>query len=533
VTAIEKAAPVRLGRFVLYGVIVTVVGTFAWTLSSRLKRERNAAILQVTNGHGRNTQPDLSPDGTRVTFVSDRGGHLNIWTARIDGSLGKNLTRDQGSNEAPAWSPDGIWIAYQATRDGGGPRIFIMNSSGTADRAVSPGIGMRPKWSPDGKQLAYQGKDGIYVLDLAKGSERRFADGSTCREPVWSPDGKSLLYACEMQLFLDAHPITFSTGMGAHAPTWSPDGERIAFTGVIGKSSALFMMKRDGTEVSRLAEIAGNQANPSWSRDGQRIYFDNDGNGNNEVYSLPVPPRTGRRLTNTASDDRDPALAPVGDQLAFTRDRDIFVQDLHTGQLRNLTNNPAADEHAAWSPDGGRIAFDSDRAGPRKIFVMSSDGSDVRAAGNAEAVQPAWSPDGMELAVAAAGQLMIVRVEDGSSGLMAPDHRGAGWPAWSQDGEWIAFSSSHRIFVVPSHGGEVHEVTRGDHPSWKRDGSIGFQCDCGSGVQIFLVRRDGSELRALTASMPVNQSPSFSKDGLRLFFSSNRDGHFGLYEIYN
>jgi Tol biopolymer transport system component len=60
------------------------------------------------------------------------------------------------------------------------------------------------------------------------------------------------------------------------------------------------------------------------------------------------------------------------------------------GHLR-LTERAGPDTGPAWSADGTRIAFISNRDGPRDVYTMASDGSDVRrVTTDAGALQPAW-----------------------------------------------------------------------------------------------------------------------------------------------
>jgi len=531
-------------------VAIIVFGLAALGFYTRLKREREASTLQLTYDRAQDTQPDISPDGKRVVFVSNRGGHANIWIMRSDGGEPKNLTHDQGDNDSPSWSPDGKRIAFQSTRLDGRMRIFLMNADGTGQHMVGPNPGTRAAWSPDGKRIAYQATresmSGIYVLDIADGSERRLtAPGTRCFDPAWSQDGRKIVHARESkpsasQLFLmdtdggNVQQLTHSAFLTAGAPAWSPDGARIAFNGSFGKHRAIFLMKIDGAEISRLTAAEGDQGEASWSRDGRRIFFESDAAGNSDIFSMPVPPGSGRRLTFDVGEDQDPSASPTGGQIVFSSNRtgrpDIFVQDLGTGQVHNLTNNPADDEHPAWSPDGTRIAFDSTRTGRKQVLVMNADGSDARqvTSGDGDASEPAWSPDSADLVVSA-GPLLVVHLSDGSIREIVPRELGAQWPACSPDGKWIAFSDAGHVFVLPSRGGTIRSLTDGSHPAWRPDGDLAFE----RGAQIFGIRVDGTNVRALTSSRSRNISPSFSKDGFRLFFSSNRDGNFQIYEIYN
>src|SRR5260370_4243509 len=120
--------PLVAGLIALVSVIVFALAALGFY--TRLKREREGSTWQLTYDRAQDTQPDLSPDGKRVVFVSNRGGRPNIWSMRVDGGDPKNLTHDQGDNDSPAWSPDGRQIAFQSSRIDGLIRIFLMNADG-------------------------------------------------------------------------------------------------------------------------------------------------------------------------------------------------------------------------------------------------------------------------------------------------------------------------------------------------------------------------------------------------------------------
>ena len=106
---------------------------------------------QLTFDRADDSEPDISPDGRSVAFVSNRQGPRNIWVMRADGSNPRNLTAGSGQDASPAWSPDGRRIAFQRTRGTDPNLIVIMNADGSGQRAVSPRPGTRPAWSPDGR----------------------------------------------------------------------------------------------------------------------------------------------------------------------------------------------------------------------------------------------------------------------------------------------------------------------------------------------------------------------------------------------
>src|SRR5262249_40719279 len=67
----------------------------------------------IAAASGRNEGPQLSPDGRRLVFMSDRSGSLEIWVSNRDGSSAVQLTSLRGCG-TPRWSPDGLWIAFDS-----------------------------------------------------------------------------------------------------------------------------------------------------------------------------------------------------------------------------------------------------------------------------------------------------------------------------------------------------------------------------------------------------------------------------------
>ena len=133
-----------------------------------------------------NLYPQLSPDGTRVAYVSTQSGSHELWLASSDGSNRRQLT-DFGSESqahtrgtsvrAPRWAPDGQRLVFAAHR-GGRVDVFVLSvdtgalTALTADEAVE----VAPSWSADSRRVAYSVRDGVrsnlWTRD-ASGSARR------------------------------------------------------------------------------------------------------------------------------------------------------------------------------------------------------------------------------------------------------------------------------------------------------------------------------------------------------------------------
>lgn len=102
-----------------------------------------------TNGDGEpgdDAMPEYSPDGSRIAFVSDRGGSHQIWTMAADGSDLRQVTRHAGrSAYFPRWSPDGRSLAYMTARDGDGA-VRLWTRALDAPRPRQIGSGAEADW---------------------------------------------------------------------------------------------------------------------------------------------------------------------------------------------------------------------------------------------------------------------------------------------------------------------------------------------------------------------------------------------------
>ena len=128
-------------------------------------------------------------------------------------------------------------------------------------------------------------------------------------------------------------------------------------------------------------------------------------------------------------------------------------------------------------------------------------------------------------------------------------------PSWSPDGKRIAFMSdrdehfdipgglpNYEIYVMDADGGNQQNLTNDPDndsvPSWSPDGKrIAFTSDRDGNYEVYLMEVDGNNQRRLTDNDFFDIAPSWSPDGKRIAFMSRRDGHFigegGLtYEIY-
>src|SRR5206468_4019604 len=148
--------------------------------------------------------------------------------------------------------------------------------------------------------------------------------------------------------------------------------------------------------------------NADWSSDNSAIVYQNQtGRDKPDIFIYSLKTGKSINITKNPSFDADPSFSPDGKQVVFVSLRDgnaeIYLMNSDGTDVRRLTNDPAWDSHPIFSPDGTQISFDSDRDNESSdIYLMRNDGSDVRRLvdwkTNENAEDGCWSPDGTKIA---------------------------------------------------------------------------------------------------------------------------------------
>jgi Tol biopolymer transport system component len=221
-----------------------------WLLSLEAGESR-----QLTAGPARDTNPQWSPDGKQIAFLSTRGEKPQIYLIPVDGGEARALTSmKQGVGSGPVWSPDGTKIAFESQRDGN-KEIYVMDANGNHQVNLTrhEAGDDDPIWAPDSQRLVFvSNRDGnkeIYVIDI---------DGSHLRNLTVNPNANDLW------------------------PIWSSRGSSILFISDRFGSWDLFEMDHVGKGQKRLTSTSAVEDNQKWSPDQKQIIFVSDQDGDNE-----------------------------------------------------------------------------------------------------------------------------------------------------------------------------------------------------------------------------------------------------------
>ena len=219
-----------------------------------------------------------------------------------------------------------------------------------------------------------------------------------------------------------------------------------------------------------------------------------------------------QKLTDMPGQEVFPSLSPDGQRLIFASPQqgnwDIFVQVVGEHRATNLTpDSPSFDIQPVYSPDGQRIAFRSNRDGGG-VFLMNSDGSNVTKLTEAGS-NPAWSPDGREVAFA----------DD---------------LTWDYEARSTYPSASHLSAVdIVTHARRLITEHDAVQPNWSPHGwRLAFWGEQRGGHRdIWTVASTGGEPIPVTDDAYIDWNPIWSTDGEQLYFLSNRGGEMNLWRV--
>lgn len=232
------------GKIVYYGDSVRFNGKRQLVLIEPPASLGADRVTRILTSDANDYNPMVSPDGTKLAFVSDRGGNPELYLLdllpRFNGmntpaadALPTRLTETVDcSNQYPQWLPNGSGIVYESNCVDGTFEIF----RGTLDYGqgqVNAGKGHTfsfahatqlttndthdryPRVSPDGTQIAFTAqRDGnaeVYVMNSNGGQPQRITDDvASDQAPTWSPDGASIVWSSNREgnfdLFITANP---------------------------------------------------------------------------------------------------------------------------------------------------------------------------------------------------------------------------------------------------------------------------------------------------------------------------------------
>ena len=227
--------------------------------------------------------PDVSPDGTKVLYVSNPHGPFQVWMMDADGSGQHRVVKDAGHDAfVPRWSPDGTQLLFtRCSFPFGFLECTIATAAvdGTGLRDLTSGhwFDFSAAYSPDGNTVAFAGDRGgfvsaIFRIPAAGGQPHRVTPADIeAFAPDYRPDGRRILFGNNADRphtdFFTMTPsggnvmqlTEFAPGTQGGFARYSPDGKRIVFDYVDDTTDWLAVMNTDGSGFTKLVEVGGTE----------------------------------------------------------------------------------------------------------------------------------------------------------------------------------------------------------------------------------------------------------------------------------
>ena len=377
----------------------------------------------LTQDFAWNIHPAISPDGSKIAFISDRDGLSNVWIMDIDGTNLKQVTTEkQYLIHAPKWSPDSQYIVVtkgiMSSRSIPAGEIWLYHHTGGSGVAIKERENGKveqqniadPAFSPSGQYI-------YYTQDISPGSQFEYN-----RDPL-----KSIFAIIRYDRETGKEERYISGTGGAVVPTPSPDGKYVAFIKRVKNKTVLFLkdiatgleepiffdLERDmqegfGTE--------GYFAYFDWMPNSEAIVFWTGGKfhslniSSKALTTLNVEVETTVNYADALRFKVDVAPAefaikaarwaqksPDGKSVLFQALGKLYLHDIKSGKALRLTKQDDHDEYyPRYSNDGKSIVYttwnDQDLGSIRVVSARGGNGKVVSTAPG-HYIEPSFSND--------------------------------------------------------------------------------------------------------------------------------------------
>ncbi|MBK9283368.1 MAG: PD40 domain-containing protein [Sphingobacteriaceae bacterium] len=491
----------------------TIVFTYKGDIYKVSAAGGEAVPLTLNDAH--DYMPVWSPDGKTIAFSSDRFGNFDVFTIPAEGGEANRITFHSSSDFPSSFTPDGKEIIFNSTRldqaayiqfpYAGLPELYSVSVNGGREKQISSIGAIESHLNKAGDKL---------IFHDVKGYEdpwRKHHTSSVARD-IWMWNKKSNEF----------NQLTNFAGEDRN-PQWSADENSIYY--LSEKSGSFNVWKMEVANPAQNKQISSFDKNPvrflSIANNDLLCY-----SYNGELYTQAAgaePKKVSVTIhndgrTNTAKTEvftngaTEMNVSPNGKEVVFVVRGEVFVAAIEGGLTKRITNTPEQERSVSFSPDGKSILYASERNNIWGLYQTSLVRNDelyffnstllneeTILAGTTEAFQPAYSPDGKEVAF----------IEDRTSVKV------------------INLKSKTIRTIMP--GDKSYSYADGDQSfEWSPDGKhllVQFLQDGNWRSEIGLVDADGKNgIKDLTQSGFDNGDGHWMMNGKMMMWFSNRHG---------
>ena len=251
-----------------------------------------------------------------------------------------------------------------------------------------------------------------------------------------------------------------------------------------GKTYKLQISDSDGFNPQTVVRSSNPILSPAWSKDQKKLAYVSFKNNRSEVFVMtPFIKTIPIKLPKFDGIASSPTWHPDGNSIALTiskkGNKDIYLYDLNSEELKRLTKNISIDTEASFSPDGNKIAFTSNRTGQVQVYIKDLKSEKISRAtfeGRYNA-KPVFSPDGKDLAlihrVGKDYRLALLDIASRDLTVMTQNKSDES-PYFSPNGGMIIFSTNREnkgiLSIISLQNNQIVELMQKEgevrEPSW-------------------------------------------------------------------
>ncbi len=491
--------------------------------------------------------PAISPDGSTILF-SYKG---DIYRVSSKGGDAVPLTISESYEYAPVWSHDGKWIAFASDRYGNFD-VFVMPASGGEARRLTyfSGDELPSSFSADDKRILFSASrqdlvtDGQFPTPVLSELYSVGVGGGRVSQVLPVPALNATVSSCGDKIIFEDQKGYESDWRKHHTSSVTRDiwvydvkgGKYTKLTNFKGEDKNpvfgeddkdyYYLSEQGGSfnvYKSSLTDPATAVALTHFSKHPVRFLTRAKDNSfcfgfDGEIYTQRMGEEPQRVAVRVAEDGRsamekilpvnggvtEMKLSPNGKEIAFVFRGEIFVTSVDGGITKRITNTPWQERSVSFSPDGRSLLFAAEKNGNWDIYTLSIERKeepyffastvlkeDVVVATAAEEFQPAFSPDGKEVAyLEDRVALKVINLADKRSRLILSADKnysyadGDQYYQWSPDGKWflVQYGLPERVqtpevgLVAADGKSAVVDLTLSGYndfsPKWAMDGKM-------------------------------------------------------------
>jgi dipeptidyl aminopeptidase/acylaminoacyl peptidase len=261
-------------------------------------------LLPVTTGDHLDYDPQISPDGDRLAYISTRTGKAQIYVTWLESGKTAKLTNLNATPSNLTWSPDGHYLAFSmfVSKTVKAPVSLVGKPTG-ANWADSPIFIDDVHYRLDGAGYTTKGSSELFVLSAQGGTPRQLTNDEFNNGGYvsWSRDSQTIYFSANRNQNrefkpLDSNLYSLSIGDGAlkqltdrdgpdASPQVSPNGKYIAYLGFDDTRSnynnnVLYVMDIDGDNIRSITtDLDRSISAIAWDKKSQNVYLQYDDQG--------------------------------------------------------------------------------------------------------------------------------------------------------------------------------------------------------------------------------------------------------------